>query len=579
MPFFDASPPFKSFSSFPQQVEDEVRSRKERKTGSTHFGDKDFSEESPDDIGDATWGEVVKSCCIHSPAEWGKIFIGLCVILFFLYFFLFGLDLLGNAAKVVGGCTAGEVLGQNTNPVAALMIGILGTVLLQSSSTTTSIVVSLVGAGSVGVRQSIYMIMGANIGTSVTNTIVAMGHLGNGDELERAFAGATVHDMFNFLTVIIFLPIEAATGYLFYLTRAMLPENAFEKGSKWKGPIKKIVGPLTAKVIKANKDLIKDISTSDGEVTCPDYYPVNCTDGIVDYDNCKGNWGLIVCDKGSGNCPAFFQNGASQEDDKVAGGVCLFLSLVILCVCLVGLVSMLQKMLLGTSTRIIYKATNINGYLAILIGMGLTILVQSSSITTSTLTPLVGMGVIQLEQMYPLTLGANIGTTFTAIMAALVSDKITAMQTALAHLFFNISGILVWYPIPRMREIPLNMARTLGKTTRVWRGFPLAYIIVAFFLVPLFFFGLSACFEQESKGFTTLGSFLVVLFGLGIAYSIFWWLKRDGKTKVVDSMKARQRRVEASKQLPDDMDEIRAELARLREHTGLTDEKKVDEEP
>ena len=359
----------------------------------------------------------------------------------------------------------------------------------------------------------------------------------------------------------------------------MLPENAFEKGSKWKGPIKKIVGPLTAKVIKANKDLIKDISTSDGEVTCPDYYPVNCTDGIVDYDNCKGNWGLIVCDKGSGNCPAFFQNGASQEDDKVAGGVCLFLSLVILCVCLVGLVSVLQKMLLGTSTRIIYKATNINGYLAILIGMGLTILVQSSSITTSTLTPLVGMGVIQLEQMYPLTLGANIGTTFTAIMAALVSDKITAMQTALAHLFFNISGILVWYPIPRMREIPLNMARTLGKTTRVWRGFPLAYIIVAFFLVPLFFFGLSACFEQESKGFTTLGSFLVVLFSLGIAYSIFWWLKRDGKTKVVDSMKARQRRVEASKQLPDDMDEIRAELARLREHTGLTDEKKVDEEP
>ena len=115
---------------------------------------------------EATWGEVAQACCVHSPKEWGLIFIGVCLVLFFLYFFLFGLDLLGSGAKVMGGCSAGELFGDDVNPIAGLMIGILATVFLQSSSTTTSIVVSLVGAGSVSVNQGIYMIMGANIGTS-----------------------------------------------------------------------------------------------------------------------------------------------------------------------------------------------------------------------------------------------------------------------------------------------------------------------------------------------------------------------------------------------------------------------------
>jgi sodium-dependent phosphate cotransporter len=80
------------------------------------------------------------------------------------------------------------------------------------------------------------------------------------------------------------------------------------------------------------------------------------------------------------------------------------------------------------STRIIYKATNVNGVVAIAIGAGITVLVQSSSITTSVLTPLVGVGCIQLEQMFPLTLGANIGTTVTGLLASLVSDSVEALQ-------------------------------------------------------------------------------------------------------------------------------------------------------
>merc|ERR1712157_280234 len=165
------------------------------------------------------------------------------------------------------------------------------------------------------------------------------------------------------------------------------------------------------------------------------------------------------------------------------------LGLVILFICLFAMVTMLQKMLLGSSTRIVHKATNINGYLAILVGVGVTILVQSSSITTSTFTPLVGVGVVNLEQMYPITLGANIGTTITALLAALLSST-NAMQVALAHLFFNISGIIVWYPVPFMRNIPLNAARNLGKSTRIWRGIPIVYILLCFIVVAFIFFGL-----------------------------------------------------------------------------------------
>ena len=110
----------------------------------------------------ATWNEVFQSCCVHTGQEWGMIFLGLCACAFFLYFFLLGLDVLGNGAKVMTGCASGNLFGDDTNPVAGVMVGILVTVLLQSSSTTTSIVVSLVGGdNAISVKQGIYMIMGA----------------------------------------------------------------------------------------------------------------------------------------------------------------------------------------------------------------------------------------------------------------------------------------------------------------------------------------------------------------------------------------------------------------------------------
>lgn len=237
-----------------------------------------------------------------------------------------------------------------------------------------------------------------------------MGQMADGPQLERAFAGATVHDLFNLLTVAILFPLELVTGYLYRLTSAMLPDQVSD-GDEWEGPIKKIVSPVANRIIKSNSGIIKDLALGKVE-NCDSYYPVYCLNGIEDYKNCAdkcdkdagevtgvdcGIVGAITCDKEVG-CPAFFQNGATKKDDDISGGVCLFLSLLLLMLCLMGLVNVLQRGLKGMSTRIIYKATNVNGLIAIGIGAGITILVQSSSITTSVLTPLVGVGCIQLEQ-------------------------------------------------------------------------------------------------------------------------------------------------------------------------------------
>ena len=198
-----------------------------------------------------------------------------------------------------------------------------------------------------------------------------------------------------------------------------------------------------------------------------------------------------------------FEHIANTWSDDVLGVVLLILALLMLCICLVLIVKLLHSVLRGKIALVLRHFINadfpgvfrhLTGYVAILVGAGLTMLVQSSSIFTSALTPLVGVSVLHLDRMYPLTLGANIGTTFTAILAALAADRTVfqkALQVALSHLFFNIFGILIWYPVPAMRTVPIDLAKMLGNTTAKYRWFPIAYLAGMFFMLPAFFFGLS----------------------------------------------------------------------------------------
>uniref|UniRef100_A0A8C5P7N0 Sodium-dependent phosphate transport protein 2B n=1 Tax=Leptobrachium leishanense TaxID=445787 RepID=A0A8C5P7N0_9ANUR len=445
------------------------------------------------------------------------------LLLALLYFFVCSLDVLSSAFQLVGGKAAGDIFKNHSvlsNPVAGLVIGVLVTVLVQSSSTSSSIVVSMVSSGILTVRTAIPIIMGANIGTSVTNTIVALMQSGDRNEFRRAFAGATVHDFFNWLSVLVLLPIEVASGYLYHLTNAIVTSFNIQTGENAPDMLKVITEPLTKVIIQLDKKVIEDIAAGKEEAKNKSLVKSVCgymNESVSEDMNCNFTNCLSPF-----KCSHIFAN--TTLPDLAVGLILLALSLFVLCLCLILIVKLLNSMLKGQVSVVIKKIINtdfpfpfswLTGYLAMLVGAGMTFIVQSSSVFTSAITPLIGIGVISIERAYPLTLGSNIGTTTTAILAALASSGATlqnSVQIALCHFFFNISGILIFYPIPFTR-IPIRLAKGLGNKTAKYRWFAVVYLILCFFLLPLAIFGLSIAGWEALVG-VAVPIVVVILFAI-----------------------------------------------------------------
>ena len=361
----------------------------------------------------------------------------------------------------------------------------------------------MVAANLLTVRQGIPIIMGSNIGTSVTSTIVAMGQSGDRNEFRRAFAAATVHDMFNFLSVLVFLPLEALTGYLYWLSDAMVgpPEANLTAREDANPPdfLGKLTDPFTDLILQINTRVVTAIATAD-----PD--ELAAVEGQTLLVRFFGYWP-----------PAELASGESYPvSDELIGTVVVVVALLLLTTMLYLIVTMLKAMLKGRVAVWLHASVNgfvpdiplrpcgggdavvpmrwLTGYLAIAAGAGITIAVQSSSITTSALTPLVGIGVIEVERMYMTVLGANLGTCVTGILAAFAADANRlrdTLQVAYCHLLFNVSGIFLWYTVWPLRPVPIQAAKYLGNTTAEYKWFAMAYLAFAFFLVPMVFMGLS----------------------------------------------------------------------------------------
>ncbi|TRZ22292.1 hypothetical protein HGM15179_004862 [Zosterops borbonicus] len=462
----------------------------------------------------------------------------------FLYLFVCSLDVLSSAFQLAGGKVAGDIFKDNailSNPVAGLVVGILVTVLVQSSSTSTSIVVSMVSSGLLEVRSAIPIIMGSNIGTSVTNTIVALMQAGDRSEFKRAFAGATVHDCFNWLSVLVLLPLEVVSGYLHHVTRLVVATFNIRSGKDAPNLLKIITEPFTKLIIQLDKSVITGIATGDESlrnrslirVWCGRASPQVATVGLGTPPNCTSpgdcsTKGIEVLHNVTRQkCKHLFTD--TPLPDLAVGLVLLAGSLVVLCTCLILLVKLLNSLLKGQVAKAIQKVINtdlphplswLTGYFAMVVGAGMTFVVQSSSVFTSAITPLIGLGVISIERAYPLTLGSNIGTTTTAILAALASpgDKLaSSFQIALCHFFFNISGILLWYPLPFTR-LPIRMAKALGERTAKYRWFAVLYLITCFLLLPSLIFGISMAGWRVLVG---VGApFLGLLFFVGLVNAL-----------------------------------------------------------
>ncbi|XP_044061376.1 sodium-dependent phosphate transport protein 2A isoform X2 [Siniperca chuatsi] len=413
------------------------------------------------------------------------------------------------------GKVAGDIFQDNavlSNPVAGLVVGILVTVLVQSSSTSTSIVVSLVASGLLEVRSAVPIIMGSNIGTSVTNTIVAMMQAAERTEFQRAFAGATIHDCFNWLSVLVLLPLEVVSGLMTRLSHLLVTSFRLPPGEEAPELLKVITEPVTKLIIQLDKCVITGIAMGNEDMRNRSLVKEWCqTDlvmstGNVSTENCGPSHNLS---HSSLKCRHLFVS--TELSDLTVGLILLAGSLAVLCTCLLLLVKLLNSLLKGQLAKVIHKVINTDlpypfgwlaGFMAMFVGAGVTFVVQSSSVFTSAMTPLVGIGVISLERAYPLTLGSNIGTTATALLAALASpgNKLAAaIQIALCHLFFNAFGILLWYPLPFMR-LPIRMARVLGERTAKYRWFAVLYLLLCFLLLPSLVLGLSLAGWQVMAG-------------------------------------------------------------------------------
>ena len=333
---------------------------------------------------------------------------------------------------------ARELFEFATNPFTALLVGMFATALVQSSSTVTSVIVGL-AAGGLPIEAAIPMIMGANIGTTITNTIVSLGHAGKKKEFKRAFAAATVHDFFNLFAVVIFLPLELVFGFLqktsaYFAEKLVGLDSMSIKGFNF-------IKPVTKPVIKEVKSFL-------------DSLPV---------------------------------------DDKIAAVILALLGVALIFVSILAIGKLLKVVMVGRAKAGLHAAVGRGPVSGITSGALVTVAVQSSSTTTSLIVPLAGTGVFKLKEVYPFTLGANIGTTITAILAATAvsgEGAFAAMQIALVHFSYNLTAVLVIFGLPsllnliKLRDFPINCAEWLAEIAADRKLIALAYLALVFFVVP-----------------------------------------------------------------------------------------------
>ena len=350
------------------------------------------------------------------------VFAQFAQVLLFVYLFVLSIDLLGTAFKMSGTGVVHNLMQTTTNPFIGLIIGIVTTSIIQSSSTTTSIVVAMVGAGMIGLQDSIPIIMGANIGTTVTCTIVSFGYLGRKTEFRHSFQASIVHDIFNISATMILFPLEMLTGIIYSSVQFLVTLFTGAGGLNAVSPLKILLSPVSK--------LISTLVTN--------------------------HYLLLV------------------------------IALIIMFFSMSQIVKSMKGIVMTKIERILNRYLFRNIAISMLFGCLFTALIQSSSISTSIIIPLVGAQLLTIEQVFPYMLGANVGTTITALLAALSVGTGPALGVALAHLLFNVFGISLILPF---MKIPIAIAKAIaGFVSKSKKNF-LIFIIcfIALHFIPIFF--------------------------------------------------------------------------------------------
>ncbi len=365
-----------------------------------------------------------------------------------IYFFLIAVKMFGESAGMFTQQyqeTWNSLVSNLRNPFVGLCLGIFITALMQSSSATTSLAVAMVASGTIEFSNAVTIIMGANIGTSLTCMLVALGHLGQKKTFAKAFSAALIQDNFNLLTVGVCFTLEVCFGFLSRL-------------SEW--------------IVSLFSFLFQTAPTASSTGSASGGWFVNPIPIAVEYP-------VSLCENFLVKTCGMFVTTAAVVMG-IGALALLFFALIH--------ITRNMKILMADKIEVwLNQILSKNGYLGLLVGLIVTMIVQSSSITTSLMVPLVASGILKVRTIFPIVLGANIGTTITAILASLAytgsAAGISGLQLAIVHFLFNVTGVLLFYPIPFMR-FPVFMAEYLTRILTRSRWYVFAWIGLLFFLIP-----------------------------------------------------------------------------------------------
>ena len=350
----------------------------------------------------------------------GDAFLKFGQVFFALLLFIFAIDLLTVAVGNVNNGLALEFLQATKNPFISLFIGLLVTALIQSSSTVTASVVAIVASGNLTLQQAVPIVLGANIGTTLTSTLVSLSYLMNKKEFRRALSAGISHDIFNILTVILLLPLEIYFGFL---------SNTASHIAGWFASDNSFDGPIVYNRI----------------------FTRSWTEWVV-----------------------------AQINQPV---VSMILSVVLVFLAIKVLSTAMYKSFIKNTFQDINKVIFQKTGLAFFYGLFFTAAVQSSTVTTSLVVPLVASKKVTLSKAFPFIIGANIGTTITAVIASIYKPE-AAIALALVHVLFNSLGALIFLPLAGIRKIPVWIANFMGKISVKYRIVVFAYILLTFFIIP-----------------------------------------------------------------------------------------------
>lgn len=350
------------------------------------------------------------------------VLIVLAILLFF-----FSLDLVVTALSGAIGFINDNLLSATLNPFVGLFLGLLITAIIESSSTTSTMVVAMVATGTLSIEEAVPVIMGANIGTTLTSTLVALSFISNKRTFRKAVEVGIIHDFYNTLMVMILFPLEYyykfLSGLATYFAKFFFGEN-----------------------------LVNNIPASETVLG----------NGFAD------------------NLLLWIDNSA----------IALLLSFVLLFLSIKLLASTIKKTLIGESKNKLRKVVFDKPMKSFSWGVLLTASIQSSSVTTSILVALAATGRVRLKNAFTFIIGANLGTTLTALIAAGFRSE-AAATIAIAHLLFNVTGAIIFMSLPSLRNFLVDFVKRFGVAITRFRLVGLAYIILMFFLIPFLLISLS----------------------------------------------------------------------------------------